>query len=158
MELGVVVSELCNRDGCKGIIEEHEKEGGCSCHINPPCVYCTQQVAYCDSCGWEASEEVIIVSEKQKEINRKNAEYFQKQNEEWQKARKEFYDEFNGKSQPTKLKIRKESHTHFSMKVFGVFPNGTETASSLRPKVEGTFGGRFTLLDDTRFIYIAYTD
>ena len=54
-EEGYFEGELCNRDGCFGIIETIEKEGGCYCHTgNPPCGYCTQQNEYCEKCGWEA--------------------------------------------------------------------------------------------------------
>ena len=40
-DLGYFKGEKCNRNGCNGIIDEHEKEGECTCHINPPCSYCT---------------------------------------------------------------------------------------------------------------------
>jgi hypothetical protein len=29
------------------------KGDGCSCHINPPCGYCTSSYYACDSCNWE---------------------------------------------------------------------------------------------------------
>lgn len=57
-ELGFVKGEVCNRDGCNGIIDEHEKEGCCSCHINPPCGYCTTDTAYCPDCNWVSSNDV----------------------------------------------------------------------------------------------------
>ena len=56
-ELGYFKGETCNRNGCKGIIEEHEKEGSCTCHINPPCTYCTTPSEYCPECGWDAEDE-----------------------------------------------------------------------------------------------------
>lgn len=56
-ELGYFKGEACNRNGCKGIIEEHEKEGSCTCHINPPCTYCTTPSEYCPECGWDAKDE-----------------------------------------------------------------------------------------------------
>lgn len=56
-EEGYLKGEVCNRDGCKGVIEEGYKEGGCSCHINPPCSYCTTPSEYCPECGWDAYEE-----------------------------------------------------------------------------------------------------
>lgn len=56
--LGYSEGELCNRNGCKGIILEGERDGDCcSCHINPPCGYCTQNVSYCPECGWDAKNE-----------------------------------------------------------------------------------------------------
>lgn len=52
---GIEKGEICNRNNCKGIIDESDKQGdGCSCHINPPCSYCCEQNQYCPECGWEA--------------------------------------------------------------------------------------------------------
>lgn len=56
-ENGVFNGEKCNRNGCIGIIKEEEKKGCCSCHINPPCSYCTTQTEYCPICGWSADED-----------------------------------------------------------------------------------------------------
>jgi len=55
-DVGVAEGEICNRDGCKGVIEARETEG-CSCHINPPCAQCVDPKEYCDTCGWDATEE-----------------------------------------------------------------------------------------------------
>src|SRR5579859_6879037 len=57
MELGYLKDEICNRDGCKGVIVEHDSDGCCSCHINPPCGYCTTSREYCPECGWDADQE-----------------------------------------------------------------------------------------------------
>lgn len=57
MEEGLLKGEKCNRGGCIGIIEEGEKDGSCSCHINPPCSYCATHTEYCPICGWSAEEE-----------------------------------------------------------------------------------------------------
>lgn len=57
MSKGVFKGELCNRDGCTGVIEAYDKEGCCSCHISAPCSYCTTQTEYCPKCGWSAEEE-----------------------------------------------------------------------------------------------------
>ncbi|MCM1170203.1 MAG: hypothetical protein NC324_09750 [Bacteroides sp.] len=55
---GMSEGEICGRDGCKGIIAKRKIEGSCSCHINPPCAYCTTPKEYCPECGWDASEEI----------------------------------------------------------------------------------------------------
>lgn len=55
MELGHLEGEICGRDGCHGVIEEHQIEN-CSCHISPPCPACLTPREYCDTCGWEADE------------------------------------------------------------------------------------------------------
>lgn len=54
---GLYKGEVCNRDGCKGIIDEKIVEGCCSCHIKPPCSYCTTPKEFCPECGWDAEAE-----------------------------------------------------------------------------------------------------
>ena len=153
--------ESCNRNGCDGIIKEHEKEGGCSCHINPPCGYCTEPNAYCETCGWDAKEEQHEYDKQQTEAYKKNEPYYARRQKEFDEARDLFYKKYRGEVPAEKLEIRSESHTHFTMKVIGVFPKGSESCQSLLPKIRGTFGGRFTTsIDESsyRFEYIAYTD
>lgn len=53
---GYEENEICNRDGCKGIIKEHPVEN-CSCHIAPPCSACVKDRHYCEICDWIAEEE-----------------------------------------------------------------------------------------------------
>ena len=157
-ELGYVKGDKCNRNGCTGIIDEHEKEGSCSCHINPPCGYCTTDTGYCPVCEWESADDKAESIDP--EIKKRNQEYYARQMKEWDDARKAFYDMYNGNVTVDKLRLRTEAHTHFTQKVYGVFPVGTETIASLLPKVNGTFGGRFESFNQSRacFCYIAYTD
>lgn len=63
--IGYVKGEICNRDGCDGIIDEHILDGGCSCHINPPCGYCTEPKSFCVKCGWDDKEEQAESQQKQ---------------------------------------------------------------------------------------------
>lgn len=61
IELGYLEGEICNRDGCQGVIKEGDKDrsnGGCSCFINPPCSYCMQDTHYCPKCDWSAADEI----------------------------------------------------------------------------------------------------
>lgn len=158
---GIEKGESCNRDGCSGIIKEHEKEGGCSCHINPPCGYCTEPTAYCDECGWDDKEEQEEHDRAVSKATEANAAYYKEEREKFGRLRDLFYRKYRGEIEAEKLEMRTESHTHFTMKVVGVFPKGSETYASLLPKVRGTFGGRFTTTIDEnsyRFEYIAYTD
>lgn len=158
---GYSEGEICNRNGCNGIIKEHEKEGRCSCHINPPCSYCTELNAYCETCGWDAKEEQDEYDKQQMEVYKKNESYYAQQRKEFDEARDLFYKKYRGEIPAEKLEMRGEPHTHFTMKKIGVFPKGSETYESLLPKVRGTFGGRFTTVidkDSYRFEYIAYTD
>lgn len=56
---GEYENEVCNRNGCKGIISKVD-EGSCCCHCgNPPCGHCTDMRVYCDECDWE-SEDVYV--------------------------------------------------------------------------------------------------
>jgi len=153
IEFGTIKGELCGRNGCEGIIDEHEKEGCCSCHINPPCGYCTSDTSYCPKCEWAAEDD-----REQYKPSESDLAAWAKQAKEWQDRRDLFYKKYRGKSPIDKLEMRTESHTHFTQKVIGVFPKGTETAKSILPKVEGTFGGRFSFFGETKFEYIAYTD
>jgi len=157
LELGLIKGETCNRDGCTGIIDEHETNTSCSCHINPPCSHCVDDRNYCPECDWQGIDE-----QKQpaidKEQQERNRQYYEKQNKEWEVARNLFYNRYAGKEAIEKLEMRHEPHTHFTQKVIGVFPKGTETQSSILPKVIGTFGGRFERWNDYSFSYIAYTD
>ena len=57
IKIGYEVGDKCNRNGCKGVIAEKEIDGGCSCHINPPCSFCTTPKEVCDICGWDAEDE-----------------------------------------------------------------------------------------------------
>ena len=155
---GYSKGELCNRNGCKGIIEEYDKEGGCSCHINPPCSYCTEPKTYCGDCDWDAREEY---DKHQMDAYKKTETFIGKLSKEFDEERDLFYQKYRGEIPAEKLEIRRLPHTHFSMKVIGVFPKGSETYESLLPKVKGTFGGRFikTINKDSYcFEYIAYTD
>ncbi len=57
MEVGIEKGELCNREGCTGVIEEHDTDLSCSCHINPPCSKCVDDRHYCPECNWEGIED-----------------------------------------------------------------------------------------------------
>jgi len=155
-EFGIIKGEWCDRDGCRGIIDEHEKDGGCSCHINPPCSYCTTDTALCPECGWEASDDLI--EKVDPEVEKRNREYYEREMGKFEASRNLFYSKFAGKEPIGELEMRIKGHTHFSQKVIGVFPKGSETKESLLPKVKGTFGGRFTRFGEYNFEYIAYTD
>jgi hypothetical protein len=161
IEEGYLEGETCNREGCTGIIQEIEKEGSCSCHINPPCGYCTEQNAYCEECGWDAKEEQREYDRVQSEAYKKNEAYYEQQRKERDEKDRLFWKKFRGEIPADKLEIHSQSHTHFSMRIMGVFPKGSETCQSILPKVIGTFGGRWVSRIDEQsysFEYIAYTD
>ena len=139
--LGFLDGEICNRDGCDGIIEQSEIDS-CSCHINPPCPACTEPRGYCPKCDWDEKEEPVVIP--------KTTE-----------ADKKFLAELiANRDKPldnTKINWKSYSHTHFSMIKEGVYPEGTTKAEVLN-KVNGTFGGRFEHFGNGRFKFIAYTD
>jgi len=157
VESGLVKGETCNRNDCKGIIAEHDKEGGCSCHINPPCSYCTTDTAYCPDCNWQAGDDYVAVDP---EIEKRNRDSYAAQMKKWDEQRDSFYRKFHSKETIEKLEMRHEGHTHFSQKIIGVFPPNSETRESLYPQVKGTFGGRWEYInvEAGKFSFIAYTD
>lgn len=159
MEPGNIKGEICGRDGCSGIIDEREAERGCSCHINPPCSYCTTSREYCPVCGWDGREEQQEAeSIKLYKITAKRMSQWEQERKKWNDAFERFQAMYNGQWPITELIIRQQNHTHFSQYQRGVFPPGTETRETILPKVRGTFGGRFTHFGDYSFEYIAYTD
>ena len=55
-EVGVMDGDICNRDGCEGILELSHVEN-CSCHINPPCQACVGRSIVCPVCGYDSADE-----------------------------------------------------------------------------------------------------
>lgn len=56
--IGYESGDICNRNGCKGIISEYDRDPCyCSATSMPPCSACTDHKAYCDECGWDEKEE-----------------------------------------------------------------------------------------------------
>lgn len=136
MNLGYEKGDVCNRNGCTGIIEEYERRG-CSCHINPPCSACTEPRAFCSVCDWQEAADVISSPTEYKSLA-------------WKVRTLNDLDK-------TKIDYLIKPHTHFSQICEGVYPEGTIMAEVLE-KVKGSFGGRFEYFGNGRFKYIAYTD
>lgn len=161
MEEGCLKGETCNRNNCKGIIQEHDSDGCCSCHINPPCSYCETSREYCPECDWDGYEEQQESIRKNYDtfVNSGQAEFYRKENEKWAISQKQFEDLYLSKELVEKIDYRSESHTNFSMIKYGVFPISM-SISELRKEINGSFGGRFEQLDTKtgRFKFIAYTD
>lgn len=49
MQEGKNEGEVCNVDGCEGIIQ-YPKVINCSCHISPPCSACVDNELTCTEC------------------------------------------------------------------------------------------------------------
>lgn len=57
-QTGTDEGDHCGRNGCSGTIELGDPDDGCcSCHINPPCSYCTGKRLICNECGHEVGEQ-----------------------------------------------------------------------------------------------------
>lgn len=140
MNIGYEKGNICNRNGCQGIIDEHERHS-CNCHINPPCSACTENRRFCPVCDWNGSEE-------QKEVPITNS-YGQNTSIYKEKT----IDDLD----KTKIDYLIKPHTNFSQIVEGVYPENT-TIEEVGNKVMGTFGGRFDYFEKGKFRYIAYTD
>jgi len=55
-EEGFLPGETCNRNGCKGIMEDI-RDGSCYCSaVIPPCGYCTSLHTQCSICGEEIED------------------------------------------------------------------------------------------------------
>jgi len=50
---GIAKGDICNRDGCTGVIDVEHEGDGCLCHLHPPCSYCVSELHYCPECNWE---------------------------------------------------------------------------------------------------------
>lgn len=156
-EIGYLKGESCNRNGCDGVIDEHESESSCSCHINPPCSYCTDSREYCPVCEWEGREEQL---EKQyKPLPNDLQSYYNRTMAREDTHRMKVDKMRRGEIPIENLTWYFEGHTHFTMKKIGVFPGGM-TKDEVEKEVIGTFGGHFTSFDKNKgtFNYIAYTD
>ena len=135
---GVLKGDICNREGCQGVIDEYEGDGSCSCHINPPCSYCVESREYCPLCGWVAAQS-DSKGEPSTTSNYNTVPYKERELDN------------------TKIDWHSRGHTHFSMIKEGVYPEGT-SRSDVSSVVKGTFGGRFVRFGNGKFKYIAYTD
>ena len=139
---GMEEGETCGRDGCEGEIRlTYEPEGGCSCHISPPCGYCVTPREECNECDWRAVDDTVMaittyyigpmwgIERKPRVLDRSKIDYVI------------------------------EPHSNSSQKCVGVFPPGTPREDVIK-RVEGTFGGRFERFNPETgdFVYIAYTD
>ena len=146
MEEGIEKGYVCNRNGCEAILDEHEKEGCCSCHINPPCGYCMLDTTFCPLCGWDAEEERMEYE------NNNPPESYQPM------FKIKTLDDLDD----SKVDWISESHTHFSMKKRGVYPKDWDNQKAigeiLAAGVRGSWGGRFSYIGGGRFTYVAYTD
>lgn len=140
---GLLKGDLCNRNKCKGIIDEYETDTCCSCHINPPCSHCTEDRNYCPVCDWQGKDDYIqhmngfVIHTDSKTHNHNS----------WK--RRELDN--------SKIDYHILSHTNSSQICEGVYPEGT-TREDVLEQVKGTFGGRFKHFGNGKFKYVAYTD
>lgn len=60
--LGYYLGDVCNRNGCKGVIKDND-EYGCYCSATsmPPCSHCekSNERQYCPECYWSGAEEQL---------------------------------------------------------------------------------------------------
>lgn len=160
MEEGIETGQICNREGCKGVIEEKDSDRGCSCHICPPCSYCVTAREYCPECDWDHQEEIDdIYFKQQTSITEEQKEKWKKEAEERNQRVIEFWKFYNSNQIAEEMNWTSQGHSNSSMKKIGWFPPSMEFEEFLS-KIRGTFGGRFERLNREigRFEYIAYTD
>ena len=155
-EPGYLKGETCDRDGCNGIIDEHYSEGGCSCHINPPCGYCETSREYCPECGWDGREEQMAYYDAQKPTPEQQARW-DEENRKQSERDEIFYKKMRGELPIEKIEYIIKCSGNSTMTKEGFFPKGTSMSEVLK-EVRGTFGGRFEYFTNRKFKYIAYTD
>ncbi|MFC3706327.1 hypothetical protein ACFOOL_16390 [Devosia honganensis] len=139
-DAGFEAGHICNRNGCAGIIEQHDSDGCCSCHINPPCGHCTTPREFCPVCDWDAKDDLIVEAEGTIYLGAVN-----------------YVEKVQRVLDPTKIDYTISMHSSSSQKCQGVYPPGT-TRAEVEQRVKGTFGGRFESFGGGKFSYIAYTD
>jgi len=137
---GTVGGDVCGRGGCVGVIAIELQEGSCSCHINPPCSFCTDKKYYCPVCGWRSEDD-----ERRRVDDNKKCDVFNC-------TPKTLAD-----LDKTKFGYISRCYTHSAMIKEGFYPEGM-TMDEVQEKIRGTFGGRFVEFSGGRFKYIAYTD
>ncbi len=128
--------DKCAENNCKGVLL-YPKVQGCSCHINPPCSACTNNMLVCPECGWEdesppSKDAPVLPGVSMREYRPR-------------------------KLDNTKIDYRIKLHSSSSQICEGVYPEGI-TQGQVAEVVRGTFGGRFERFGGGKFKYIAYTD
>jgi hypothetical protein len=53
--VGINEDDICNRFKCEGTMQ-FEHPADCSCHINPPCHACVNNLPVCSECGARADD------------------------------------------------------------------------------------------------------
>lgn len=153
--LGYIKGEICNRNNCQGIIDEHEKEGSCCCHIHPPCSYCVEDNNYCPECGWEGYDEQNKNTSKSSdnswyEIWLKNVE----------NRKKEIIDMYNGVVKITKFDYIIDETWNSGQRLKGVYTKDMTKQDILKKLSlsENPNMPRFSLFEDGRFKLSYFTD
>lgn len=135
----------CHRAGCQGTIEWSDVVD-CSCHISPPCNYCTSRYLCCSECDWE--EDLTEVNDQSHLTSTRSP---------WESYAAEQIRLSNLPLDRSTINWRSYPHSSCSMIKRGVYPDG-ETRASVYEKVQGTFGGQFVQFGNGTFEFIAYTD
>lgn len=162
-EEGYVAGEICNRNGCQGVIKEKDTDSCCSCHQNAPCSHCTTSREYCPDCGWDGREEQIDI-DKANEPTQDQKDKWAAEREEWKRKSDEFDKKLWGKEKATEFDYRVRSHTHFSQKVEGVYPDSMTDKDVIEWVKKNHYnqyfgGGRWEKYPSNGiFIWIQYTD
>lgn len=142
---GYSEGEICNRNNCKGVIEQYEKEG-CSCHISPPCSACVADRNYCPICEWSGEEE-------QNEYQKKISNAYKEQPQKEYKV-KTLSDLCN-----SKIDYISTFGGYYNYTYEGVYPEGT-TLEEVKKAIGwyDYFGGKVYSFGNGKFKIKKYTD
>ena len=138
--------DKCKIEGCVGIIEVKDRDVCCSCHINPPCSYCTDISYMCGECG-EEPEDAFKESIKEQ---KNNGWAF----ENLIKSDSERFNELEG-SKISWIDITPNDNYYFSVKR-GKYPEGT-TAKQILENFSLCFGYSYLNMGNGEFTIKYYT-
>lgn len=126
---------------CVGkLVEKHSGEG-CSCHISPPCSYCTDTKLVCDECGEAAPEETY------RAVGGNLSERLS--------TKRPMADLGDGKKL---FDYDYDSRSGSTMVYSGKYEGPVTAADIFKYFGDGTFGHRGPSLHDGRFHYTKITD
>ena len=134
MNLGYEVGEICNRDGCKGIMREHHSQI-CSLYmlyLYPECYKCEGTKIFCDTCNWDIRVDKCENRFRQRKLAK-------------------------SKKKDTGVIYYTKSRNRYSDTIEGTFRKEI-SKEDIRQEIEGPFGGHFEEFKENSFIYIKYTD
>lgn len=144
------IEEGCKCPECDKGTMGYPPVHGCSCHINPPCSACVDNLLKCNECGFDEPE-----PEPQPPPSQSQIDSWAKYRADYEAARKK------GHTFPNGGRIYDMSHDGSSGSTMvwrGRYEGPVAAADILNYLGDGTFGHRGPYLGNGRFTYTKITD